>query len=70
MVRVVVSGDELDDFGAGAWTDHYVKVQLPPPGADYAAPFDPEEVKAGLPRALGRAPAPTRCGHGMARAGC
>ena len=52
MVRVVVGGDELDDFAAGAWTDHYVKLQLPPPGADYAAPFDPEEVKARLPRAL------------------
>ena len=50
MVRVVVSGDELDGFGVGAFTDHYVKVQLPPPGAGYAAPFDPEELKAQLPR--------------------
>ena len=52
MVRVVVGGHELDDFAAGVWTDHYVKLQLPPPGADYAAPFDPEKVKAGLPREL------------------
>jgi NADPH-dependent ferric siderophore reductase len=52
MVRVVVGGDELDDFGAGAWTDHYVKLQLPPPGAGYAAPFDRDEVQAGLPREL------------------
>ena len=50
MVRVVVSGDELDGFGVGAFTDHYVKVQLPPPGAGYAAPFDPEELKVQLPR--------------------
>ncbi len=50
MVRVVVGGDELDGFGAGEYTDHYVKLQLPPQGAGYAAPFDPEEVKATRPR--------------------
>jgi NADPH-dependent ferric siderophore reductase len=50
MVRVTVGGDDLDRFAAGEFTDHYVKLQLPPPGADYAAPFDPEEVKAGRPR--------------------
>ena len=50
MVRVVVSGDDLEGFGAGAFTDHYVKVQLPPPGADYAAPFDAEAIKERLPR--------------------
>lgn len=50
MIRVVVSGDDLDGFGAGAFTDHYVKVQLPPPGADYAAPFDAEAIKERLPR--------------------
>jgi NADPH-dependent ferric siderophore reductase len=50
MVRVVVGGDDLDGFGAGAFTDHYVKVQLPPPGADYSAPFDAEAIKERLPR--------------------
>ena len=40
----------LDGFGVGPFTDHYVKLQLPPPGAAYAAPFDAEEVKARLPR--------------------
>ena len=50
MVRVVVGGDDLDGFGAGAFTDHYVKVQLPPAGADYAAPFDTEAIKERLPR--------------------
>jgi NADPH-dependent ferric siderophore reductase len=50
MVRVVVGGDELDGFEAGEFTDHYVKVQLPPPGAGYGAPFDPEEVKARVPK--------------------
>ncbi len=50
MIRVVVSGDDLDGFGAGPFTDHYVKVQLPPPGAGYAAPFDADELRERLPR--------------------
>ena len=50
LVRVVVGGPELEGFGAGAYTDHYVKLQLPPPGADYAAPFDVEEIRASHPR--------------------
>jgi NADPH-dependent ferric siderophore reductase len=50
LVRIVVGGSDLDGFAAGAFTDHYVKLQLPAPGAGYAAPFDPEEVKARLPR--------------------
>src|SRR3954451_9676014 len=50
LIRVVVSGDDLEGFPAGAFTDHYVKLQIPPPGAPYSAPFDPEDVKARLPR--------------------
>ena len=50
MVRVVVGGDDLDGLEAGAFTDHYVKVQLPPPGAGYAAPFDAEAIKEQRPR--------------------
>jgi len=50
LVRIVVAGDELDGFGAGAFTDHYVKLQLPPAGAPYSAPFDVEEIRATLPR--------------------
>jgi NADPH-dependent ferric siderophore reductase len=50
MIRVVVGGDDLAGFAAGAFTDHYVKLQLPPPGAPYTAPFDAEDVKARLPR--------------------
>jgi len=51
MARVVLGGDGLAGFGAGEFTDHYVKLLLPPEGAPYAAPFDPEAVKAELPRA-------------------
>ena len=50
LVRVVVGGAELEGFGAGAYTDHYVKLQLPAPGAGYAAPFDVEEIRAAHPR--------------------
>jgi NADPH-dependent ferric siderophore reductase len=50
LFRVVVAGEDLEGFAAGAFTDHYVKLQIPPPGAPYAAPFDAEDVKARLPR--------------------
>ena len=50
MLRVVLGGDGLAGFGAGPFTDHYVKLQIPPDGAPYEAPFDPERIKADLPR--------------------
>jgi NADPH-dependent ferric siderophore reductase len=50
LIRVVVGGDGLAGFEAGEFTDHYVKLQLPPPGAGYRAPFDVEELRARLPR--------------------
>jgi NADPH-dependent ferric siderophore reductase len=50
LVRVVVGGAELDGFGAGEFTDHYVKLLIPPAGAPYAAPFDVDEVRASAPR--------------------
>ena len=52
MIRVVVGGDDLDGLRVGEFTDHYVKLQLPPPGAGYAAPFDAEEIRAQHPREL------------------
>lgn len=50
LVRIVLGGEGLRDFRAGEHTDHYVKVQLPPPAAPYAPPFDIKRVKAELPR--------------------
>ena len=50
MIRIVVAGDDLDGFGVGEFTDHYVKLQFPPPGASYTAPFDPTEIKATRPK--------------------
>jgi NADPH-dependent ferric siderophore reductase len=52
MVRIVLGGDGLSDFAAGEFTDHYVKLQLPPPGADYGSDFDPDDIQATRPREL------------------
>ena len=49
VCAVVLGGEGLAGFSAGEFTDHYVKLQFPPPGAPYAVPFDGEAVRA-LPR--------------------
>ena len=49
MVRVVLGGPGLTGFAASEFTDHYVKLQFPAPGAGYEAPFDVEEIRARLP---------------------
>jgi NADPH-dependent ferric siderophore reductase len=50
MVRVVLSGPGLADFGAGAYTDHYVKLLFAPDGVTYPEPFDLEQIRQALPR--------------------
>lgn len=50
LVRVVLGGEGLAGFGAGEFTDHYVKLQLPPAGAPYGVPFDVEAVQAEQPQ--------------------
>lgn len=50
MIRVVLGGAGLAEFGAGEFTDHYVKLLFPRPGAAYPEPFDMERVRAELPR--------------------
>jgi NADPH-dependent ferric siderophore reductase len=50
MIRVVLGGEGLAGFAAGEFTDHYVKLLLPPPGASYREPFEVDDVKARLPR--------------------
>ena len=49
MIRVVLGGEGLAGFPAGEYTDHYVKLLFPPPGASYTAPFDVEQLRAELP---------------------
>ena len=50
MIRIVFGGAGLEGFDAGAFTDHYVKLQVPPRGASYGAPFDQEDIRARLPQ--------------------
>ncbi|MFB4296792.1 siderophore-interacting protein [Actinomadura sp. NTSP31] len=50
MIRVVLGGESLRGFGAGAFTDHYVKLLFPRPDVAYPEPFDMETVRAELPR--------------------
>jgi NADPH-dependent ferric siderophore reductase len=50
MIRVVIGGEGLADFGAGAFTDHYVKLLFPVPGVAYPEPFDLEVARETLPR--------------------
>lgn len=45
MVRVVLGGAGLDGFTPGPWTDSYLTVYFPPPGAPYAVPFDADAVR-------------------------
>ena len=52
MLRVVLGGDGLAGFGADEFTDHYVKLIFPPPGAPYGLPVDPDAVEAEHPREL------------------
>lgn len=50
MYRVILTGDDLEAFPVGDFTDHYVKAILPGPGATYRAPFDVEQIKAQHPK--------------------
>jgi NADPH-dependent ferric siderophore reductase len=50
MVRITVGGEGLADFEAGAFSDHYVKLLLPPPGADYDSGADFDQIRATRPR--------------------
>ncbi|WP_030706104.1 siderophore-interacting protein [Streptomyces sp. NRRL F-2580] len=51
MVRLVLGGERLAEFGAGEYTDHYVKILFPPAGVAYPEPWDLEEIRAHFPRA-------------------
>jgi NADPH-dependent ferric siderophore reductase len=50
MIRVVVGGEGLAGFGAGDFTDHYVKLMFLVPGVTYPEPFDMDAVHRDLPR--------------------
>jgi NADPH-dependent ferric siderophore reductase len=49
LARVVLNGDGLAGYEHVPYTDSYVNVAIPPAGAEYAAPFALDDLKA-LPR--------------------
>jgi NADPH-dependent ferric siderophore reductase len=52
MIRVTLGGAGLDRFHAGEYTDHYVKLIFPAPGAPDCDLSDIAAVRASLPREL------------------
>lgn len=50
LVRVHLRGDALRAIEPSPHTDRYVKLLFAPAGADYAWPFDPEQVRESRPR--------------------
>jgi NADPH-dependent ferric siderophore reductase len=51
LVRIEFTGPGLDGFTDPPGADSYVKLEFPPPGADYTAPYDSAAVRE-LPREL------------------
>lgn len=49
LIRVVLGGADVASLPELIFTDHYVKLLFPPAGADYAWPFDPEQVREERP---------------------
>ncbi|MCY0925145.1 siderophore-interacting protein [Streptomyces sp. H27-H1] len=50
MVRIVLGGAGLAGFGAGDFTDHYVKILFAPDGVAYTTPWDLDRIRAEHPR--------------------
>lgn len=50
LVRVSLGGPDLAEFPDLPFTDHYVKLFFPPPGAPYRTPVDVESVRQTHPR--------------------
>ncbi|MEV0645575.1 siderophore-interacting protein [Phytomonospora sp. NPDC050363] len=50
MIRVVLGGPGIAEFTDNDYTDHYVKLQFPPAGAEYPKPVDLDWVRENLPR--------------------
>ncbi|MFG2192323.1 siderophore-interacting protein [Streptomyces sp. NPDC048639] len=50
MMRVVLGGGNLPEFGAGEYSDHYIKLLFPVDGVTYPEPFDIEAVRRDMPR--------------------
>lgn len=51
VVRLVLGGDELAGLPVGEFTDHYIKILFPVPGAVYPEPIDLATIRRDLPAA-------------------
>lgn len=51
VVRLVLGGDELAGLPIGEFTDHYIKILFPVPGAVYPEPIDLAAIRRDLPAA-------------------
>lgn len=51
MIRIVLGGEGLSAFTAGAFSDHYIKIHFPRPGVPFPQPFDIGRIREELPRA-------------------
>lgn len=52
MVRVIFTGDDLQELPEMPFTDHYVKLIFAPAGANYRWPFDPDQIRETQPKEL------------------
>jgi NADPH-dependent ferric siderophore reductase len=50
MVRVLFGGDDLERFRPSPFTDAYVKLAFPRPGARYPEPLDLDQIRANFPQ--------------------
>ncbi|MCJ1679605.1 siderophore-interacting protein [Streptomyces sp. APSN-46.1] len=50
MVRLVLGGAGLAEFGAGEFTDHYIKILFAPEGVTYPSPWDLDAIRSSHPR--------------------
>jgi NADPH-dependent ferric siderophore reductase len=49
LIRLVLGGEELAGLPVGAYTDHYIKLLLPPDGVVYPHPTDLATIKREFP---------------------
>ncbi|MEU4378409.1 siderophore-interacting protein [Micromonospora echinofusca] len=50
LVRLVLGGEELAGLPVGEFTDHYIKIVFPVPGAEYPSPMELNAIRRDLPR--------------------
>ncbi len=65
MLRIVVAGDDLAGFAVGPFSDHYVKLVLPPAGAPTRRRSTPSRSRPSCRASSGRECARTPSARGI-----